>query len=439
MKTTHIQAGCHPQYRGQRAVRDMSLLALFLLLAMLSGMAQTYTVLHTFAGRPDGGVPWARVLRDNAGALYTTTYFGGAFAYGAVLKIDAHGKETALHSFWGGDGLRAWSGLIRDKSGNFYGTTQEGGTPEGNPMWPLCDFGCGTVFKLDGAGKLTMLHAFTGGADGGVPEAGLVRDSSGDLYGVTTAGGTSGCYSGYGACGVVFKIDTNGRETVLHAFSGSDGWSPSGELLRDKQGNLYGAAEYGGNSNGCPDLGCGTIFKVNAKGKLEVLYNFTGGADGAFPQGPLVRDGQGNLYGTAEGGGNLSDCADPTTGCGVVFKLDKHGKETVVYAFQGSPDGGYPMGGVIRDGSGNLFGTTSVGGSGNCRDYPGCGTIFKIDTNGKETVLYSFTGGKDGAEPEDALVMDNAGNLYGTAPYGGDLSCGPDYDPGCGVVFKLAP
>ena len=434
MKTTHIQAGCHPQYRGQRAVRDMSLLALFLLLAMLSGMAQTYTVLHALTGRPDGRATFARVLRDNAGALYMTTWSGGSLAYGAVFKIDAHGKETTLHSFWGGDGLGSFSGLIRDKTGNLYGTTEEGGIPEGNGMAPLCDFGCGAVFKLDTAGKLTVVHAFTGGTDGGGPEAGLVRDDAGNLYGVTTGGGNGNECPGPGyltGCGVVFKIDTNGKETVLHAFSWGEGWWPSGELLRDSHGNLYGLTLYGGNYQ-CSYWGCGTVFKIDTRGKETVLYNFPGGSSGEYPQGSLTQDSLGNLYGTASGVGYESNC------CGLVFKLDKAGKETVVYAFQGSPDGGYPMGGVIRNQLGNLFGTTEGGGLNSCKGNPGCGTIFKIDSSGKETVLYSFTGGSDGAEPEDGLVLDHAGNLYGTAPYGGDLSCGFSYPSGCGVVFKLS-
>jgi uncharacterized repeat protein (TIGR03803 family) len=433
MKNHDLKAACDTWHGPQHAFGMVPLLALFLLLAILPAVAQTYTVLHAFTGRPDGRSPEARVLRDNTGALYTTTYSGGAFAYGTVFQIDPHGKSTVLHSFWGGEGLATWSGLIRDKSGNLYGTTVEGGTPEGNRMAPLCDFGCGTVFKLDTAGKVTVIRAFSGGADGGVPEAGLIHDDAGNLYGTTTNGGNIECPGpGYTTgCGVVFKIDTNGKETVLHAFSGSDGWWPSGELLRDSHGNLYGLTLYGGDYQCAPYYGCGTVFKIDTRGKETVLYNFPGGSSSEYPRGSLTQDTLGNLYGTASG--------EQFTNYGLVFKLDKKAKETVVYAFQGGPDGAYPMGGVMRDRLGNLFGTTEGGGLSNCTGNPGCGTIFKIDTSGKETVLYSFTGGSDGAEPEDGLVMDHAGNLYGTTPYGGDLSCGYNYPSGCGVVFKLTP
>jgi uncharacterized repeat protein (TIGR03803 family) len=436
MKRADFRVRCHPRYSGQQALRTSLLQTFFLLLTVLSGAAQTYTVLHTFTGRPDGRGPSAGVLRDNADALYMTTWSGGSLAYGAVVKLDGRSKESVLHSFWGGDGLGAWSGLVSDKAGNFYGTTVRGGTPEGNRIASLCDFGCGTVFKLDSNGKLTVLHAFTGGADGGLPEAGLVQDNAGNLYGVTTEGGNIECPGpGYQTgCGVVFKIDTNGKETVLHAFSGPDGWSPGGPLLRDSHGNLYGLSSYGGTSNGCESWGCGTIFKISREGKTTVLYSFPGGSGGANPEGSLAQDEDGGLYGATNGGGDPSCYL-----CGVIFKLDKAGKETVVYTFHGSPDGGYPEGGVIRDRLGNLFGTTSAGGLNECEGNPGCGTIFKIDASGKETVLYNFTGGSDGAEPGDGLVLDDAGNLYGTAPYGGDLSCGFSYPAGCGVVFKLTP
>jgi uncharacterized repeat protein (TIGR03803 family) len=206
-------------------LRRASLLAAFLLgLSLASGsvQAQTFTVLHQFHRGADGKFPYDALFRDSAGNLYGSTGGGGSFGYGTVFEITAQGKERVLDSFWGGDGLNLWGDLVRDSAGNLYGTAVDGGTIEKGQ----CVHGCGTVFKLDSTEKLTVLHAFTGGTDGGQPQAGLLRDSAGNLYGTTTIGGDLTC--GYGSgCGVVFKIDQHGKETVLHAFSGSaDGWRP---------------------------------------------------------------------------------------------------------------------------------------------------------------------------------------------------------------------
>src|SRR5277367_5641440 len=224
---------------------------LSLLFAGALSQAQTFTVLHEFQVNGDGRYSYAALLRDGAGNLYGTTAGGGSFEYGTVFEIDTHGQETVLHSFWGGDGLEPWAGLVRDQAGNLYGTTYDGGALEKGQ----CRHGCGSVFKLDNKGTLTVLHAFTGGTDGGQPKAGLVRDNAGNLYGTTTTGGDLNC--GYGSgCGLVFKVDESGAETVLHAFTGkSDGAGPGGELIRDKAGNLYGVTESGGSSN------YGTVFK----------------------------------------------------------------------------------------------------------------------------------------------------------------------------------
>ena len=215
-----MPAHCSFRRRRQHTVKALPLLAIFLLFAVPSAQTQTFTVLYTFTGKADGKYPEARVLRDKAGTLYSTTWFGGSFNYGTVFQIDAHGKKTVLHGFWGGDGLGPEADLIRDNAGTLYGTTYRGGTPEGGG----CQYGCGTVFKLDTTGRLSVLHAFTGGRDGGQPEFGLVRDEAGSLYGTTTVGGDLSCSTmGFPGCGVVFKVDINGKETVLHAFTGADG------------------------------------------------------------------------------------------------------------------------------------------------------------------------------------------------------------------------
>jgi uncharacterized repeat protein (TIGR03803 family) len=304
------------------------------------------------------------------------------------------------------------SALIRDAKGDLYGTTYAGGS--GN-----CSGGCGVAFKLDKAGQQTVLYSFSGTAgDGATPDGALVLDAAGNLYGTTLYGGSSGY-------GTVYKLSKSGKETVLYSFSGSkeDGQFPMAGLVRDAAGNLYGTTLYSGGA-GCnhgAGPGCGTVFKLDKAGRETALYRFTGVAgDGSFPVAGLVRDPAGNLYGTTQGGGS---------GFGTVFKLDKTGKETVLYSFTGGADGRYPQYGyLLRDAAGNLYGTTSSGGSSNCSG--GCGVVFKVDKARNETVLYSFTETNgDGANPYAGVTRDSAGNLYGTTFNGGVFSVG--------TVFKL--
>lgn len=381
--------------------------------ATLPASAQTFTVLHAFTGKGDGNLPFAGVIQDASGNLYGTTYFGGAFDEGVVFQIKPNGKEKILHSFWGGDGSVPEAPVFRTVTGSLYGTTTYGGKPKGGG----CLHGCGTVFRLDTTGKLTVLYAFTGRVDGGQVWTGVVEDERGDLYGTTEQGGDAGCDYGWG-CGVVFKLDKSGKETVLHTFTGQpDGWLPSGNLVRDSVGNLYGVTAAGGTSN------AGTVFKVDPSGKETVLYSFLGTVNGLYPQGPLLRDAAGNFYGVTATGGGYD--------CGTVFKLDSAGIETILYNFVGTPDGCQPQGGLIWDVKGNLYGATREGGKGG-------GTIYRLDTGGNITVLYSFTGGSDGNEPWGTLVRDKSGTLYGATEGGGDMSCGTN-NFGCGVVFKLEP
>lgn len=267
----------------------------------------------------------------------------------------------------------------------------------------------------------SVLHKFTGGEDGGSPSGGLIRDAAGNLYGTTQQGGAFDF-------GTVFKLNPNRKLTVLHAFVGSDGIAPQAGLVRDKSGNFYGTTWNGGRAEGghCRH-GCGTVFKLDKKNKETVLYAFSGDADGGNPTAPVALDSAGTFYGTTLQGGDKSQYHPQ--GLGVVFKLDQTGKETVLYTFTGGADGGNPYAGVILDESGNLYGTAEIGGASNA------GVVFELDQAG-ERVLYSFTGGADGALPMGELIRDDAGNLYGTTVEGGDTSCG--YQRlGCGVVFKL--
>ena len=324
------------------------------------------TVLYSFAGYPDGAHPQAVLFRDGEGNLFgTTTYYGGAPLWGTVFKVDTTGKETVLYSFTGGtDGGYPHGGLVRDKAGNLYGTTVDGGEGSG------CYYGgCGTVFKVDATGKETVLHSFTVGMEGQYPVEGLVRDATGNLYGITYQGGNSTCNNGSGSgCGTVFELDNTGKLTVLHNFTkGKHGAYPSARLVRDARGNLYGTTLEGGT--GCKPYGCGTVFKMDTTGKETVLHAFTGGVDGGGASS-LVRDAKGNLYGASGGG---------AYGQGMVFKLDTAGKETVLYSFTGGTDGGAPVGPLVRDKEGNLYGATTFGGALGCGVYSnGCGTVFKL-------------------------------------------------------------
>jgi uncharacterized repeat protein (TIGR03803 family) len=369
-----------------------------------SAQAQTLTVLHSFTGGSDGANPLG-LVGDAAGNLYGLAYSGGDSNNGTVFEVDKTGKESTLYQFgFDSDGSRPVGALVRDAAGNLYGATQYGGFQND----------AGTVFKVDKTGKETILYTFMAGSDGDEPLAGLVRDVQGSLYGTTWGGGTE-------SLGNVFKVDKTGRETVLYSFDGgNDGSMPFASLILDEDGTLYGTTAFGGRGS------AGVAFKLDKSGKVTVLHSFTGGLDGGLPKANLIKDGAGNLYGTTFLGGDLT-CHAPY-GCGLVFKLDRTGKEIVLHAFKGQADGANPVVGLIRDEKGNLYGATNGEADSRESDY---GTVFKLNFAGKETVLYRFTGGADGAFPDAGLVRDAAGNLYGTTSLGGAHSWG--------TVFKLTP
>jgi uncharacterized repeat protein (TIGR03803 family) len=323
-----------------------------------------------------------------AAAVALTLLPGALRPASAQTFIDLHDFSAVP-----GEGQTPWSGLARDSAGNLYGTTLSGGT-----------VGSGTVFKLDPSGKETILHSFTGnGGDGVLPFAGVTLDSAGNVYGTTYSGGTEGW-------GTVFKIDASGNYSVLYSFTGSgvDGEGPYGGVIVDSAGNVYGTTEYDGLG------GQGIVFKLDPSGNESVLYSFSGlNGDGDTPDGGLVRDSAGNLYGTTFLGG--------LGGGGIVFEIDTSGNETVLHNFAG-PDGAHPKAGLVRDSAGNLYGTTSTGGSAND------GTVFKLDASGNETVLHSFNG-SDGDWVGAAVTLDAAGNLYGTTVLGGTNNMG--------TIFKL--
>ena len=336
--------------------------------------------------------------------MYGTTSSGGSGSgAGAVFELTPAGTETLLYSFGGlNDGQYPMGALVRDASGNLYGTTEWGGAS-----------GQGTVFKVTPNGTETLLYSFTGGADGGGPMSGLTLGKNGNLYGTTFYGGLMGCNSG---CGTVFEVRPNGRERVLYRFTGgADGAGPAGALVHDAAGNLYGTT-FNGGLTAC-SYGCGVVFKITQTGIENTLYSFLGGLDASKPGSNVILDNQGNLYGTTTLGGS--------SGWGAVFKLTAAGDETVLYSFTGGVDGSSPSSGLLRDGHGNLYGTTRWGGA------LSEGAVFKLTATGSEIVLHSFNIHPDGSNPYAGLTYDHHGNLIGTTLNGGAN--------GSGAVFKIGP
>ena len=247
---------------------------------------------------------------------------------------------------------------------------------------------------------LTVLYNFAGSSDGGDPFASLIRDSAGNLYGTADYGGAA-------FAGVVFKVAPNGTETVLYNFSGgADGAQPFSALVRDKAGNLYGTTTMGGSAN------AGVVFKLDPGGTETVLHNFTGGTDGTTPTGGLLEDNAGNFYGTASQGG--------TSNAGVLFKINAKGKYSILHTFTGAAnDGKYPTyTSLLMDSVGALYGVTEEGGAANG------GILYKFST-GKLTILHSFIGGTtDGCNVLGVPFMDGNGNFYGTTSSCGTSSLG---------------
>jgi uncharacterized repeat protein (TIGR03803 family) len=332
----------------------------------------------------------------------------------------ASAASKVVFNFTGGkDGGNAATDIVFDSAGNAYVTTVVGGK-----------YGCGTVDKLTptaGSWTPTTLWAFTCFFDGKNPHGGVTLDAQGNIFGTTVAGGGGGVCVGDG-CGVVFRISakTHGERPIYNFTGGRDGFGPGGRVVFDTAGNLYGTTPDGGKPGGCSGQGCGVVYQLSFHHDhwvQTVLHTFTGKNDGAVGSlGPLLISG-GSIYGVAElAGANQA---------GVAYKLSPSSTGwtfSVLYPFKGTPDAGFPYGGLIADANGNLFGTTYFGGS------SGNGAIYELMPRPMghyaERVLYSFSGGADGGNPTTTLVADQAGNLYGTTSAGGG-SCG------CGVVFKL--
>jgi uncharacterized repeat protein (TIGR03803 family) len=421
--------------RGKKLSFGLRALAVFTLtlFAASAGAADQETVLHSFGGGTDGKYTDSGLIIDSAGNLYGTTATGGIHDKGTVFELSPRQgggwAETVLHSFDGTDGQESFASLILDGAGNLYGTTFFGG------IHPCAGDGCGTVFELsprEGGGYTeTVLHNFNNNGDGFGPHAGLILDAAGNLYGTTSAGGL---HSG----GTVFELSPREgggwTETLLHSFefNGTGGSYPSGSLIFDPNGNLYGTTEYGGIHTSCSfgvDVGCGTVFQLSPRqggGWIEtVLHSFGSPNDGQDPRAALTFDGLGNLYGTTYYGG--------LHGFGTVFEFSPRqgGGWTEIFlnSFQNGPDGRNPHSALVFDSLGNLYGTTWNGG------IHGYGTVFEVLPRGgggwRETILHSFGYGNDGYNPESTLIFGLDGSLYGTTAGGGIH--------GYGSVFAITP
>ncbi|HTA83604.1 MAG TPA: choice-of-anchor tandem repeat GloVer-containing protein [Bacteroidia bacterium] len=320
------------------------------------------------------------------GFLYGMTDYDNGSGYGTIFRTDTLGNVFVLHVFDDlSEGGSPEGSLIQAPDSLLYGMTYQGGTN-----------GAGTIFKCTTSGLLTTLYSFTGTSDGGNPYGSLIIGKDGNLYGMNYQGGVGGA-------GTIFKCTITGVLTTLYSFTGaSDGGNPYGSLIQDFDGNLYGMTYQGGAS------GAGTIFKCTTSGTLTTLYSFTGGADGQSPFGNLIQV-NGKLYGMNSNGG--------TSGYGTLFKCDTLGNFNTLYGFTDGTDGGEPYGDLILASDGKLYGMTNNGGD------SGSGTVFRCDTVGNLTTIYSFKGGADGLNPY-ASIVQLKNNLYGMTSAGGQYGNG---------------
>jgi uncharacterized repeat protein (TIGR03803 family) len=433
-----------------RNTRGIALLTLCLVAAVAArtAQAQTYTVLHAFAAGSDGAVP-SPLIRDAQGNLYGTTRFGGITSCGedtcgTVFKVDSSGKETVLYSFTGGsNGTDPVAGLVRDAKGNLYGTTQGNGFIGGAAV----------VFKVEPDGQETSFDIASPNAC--CFDSPLAVDAQGNLYGMSPFGGVPNCglVKGQLGCGTLFKLSPTGKFTVLHVFKGKDGIQPEGGVVLDAKGNIYGTANFGGDLK-CESAGygyfvpgCGTIYKLDRNGKFTVLHTFTGPGDGSFPLG-LIIDSRGNLYGIAQNGGDVIKHSNFEYGVGTIFKVDTSGKFSLPFTFipctqppctDGQVRNAVYASHLVRDSKGNLYGLEQ---SNDCAKGGGC--LFRIDTKGNLTDLYDFEGENEGPDGFTAMgvVLGSDGDVYGSMLLGGppETECADfGFTNGCGTVFHLAP
>jgi len=394
MKTREnfVQSSCAWQMAGA--------LLLLCTVTAIAAPAQIFTELLNFNGT-NGAYPWAKLIQGTDGNLYGTTLNGGNLGCnppkgcGTIFNITPAGKLTTVYSFNGADGASPHSALVLAIDGNFYGTTSQGGASDG-----------GTAFKITSGGVLTTLHSFSG-ADGLSPMAELAQSSNGDFYGTTYSGGANGA-------GTVFKITPGGTFTTLHSFRLADGANPVAALVQATDGNLYGTTSAGGRTL----CACGTVFKITLSGTLTVLHYFGGYREGAVPGAGLIQAADGYLYGTTNRGG----CC----GIGTIFKITLAGQLTKLFDCDISPHWcGWAVNTLTQGTDGNFYST-----NGCCGRY-GYGSVFEV-TPDAVTELYGFDL-TDGNDPQAGLLQSTGGKFYGSTAFGGHGNC----DLYCGTLFRL--
>jgi uncharacterized repeat protein (TIGR03803 family) len=372
-------------------------------------------VIHSF-GDGDGEYPATDLVVDSTGTIYGTTTQGGGLNSGTVFALSPSGQgwdESVIYSFTSGpDGGQPYNGVTLDAQGNLYGTAVTGGTGQ------ACEGGCGVVYKLTKSGGTwtqSVLYNFTGGNDGSGPGAGLTFDRKGNLYGMAPTGGEFGV-------GVIYKLAPDGSggwtQSVLHAFTGgADGATGSAGRLMVSSGRLYGVATVGGAN------GKGTVFRLNPQAgggwTLETLYAFKGPPDGGLPYGAVIRDGAGRLYGTtyydgAHDAGAVYQLTPTASG---------PWDEKVIYSFAGGPDGSHPVSHLNFDAAGNLYGTTSEGGDESC-NCGTIFKLTPAGARWQYTVVHAFQGSPDGKYAYNGMAPGPGGKLYGSTVHGGDADDG---------------
>jgi uncharacterized repeat protein (TIGR03803 family) len=350
----------------------------------------SFEVLHTFAGFPDDGAkPFAGLVQASDNALYGTTVQGGSgHDFGTVFRITLDGEFALMHTFNAGDGREPLAPLVDDGAGRLWGTT-------------VGNMAGGEVFAMNADGSVQLVAIFDGQffGDGTGPRGAVVRAGDGNWYGTTLVGDRSS-----GFPGAVFRVPGTAYRghDILHRFSGADGAIPEAALIQASDGNLYGTTSGGG------DFGLGTIFQMTLDGALTTVHSFTG-ADGANPLSALLQASDGHFYGTTDRGGDFD--------LGTIFQMTRDGVLTVLYSFSG-PDGANPGAPLIQASDGTFYGTTANGG-----DFDQ-GLVFQMTSDGALLPIYVFAGHSDGGHPVAAILEADDGNLYGTTSAGGSAGFG---------------
>ena len=398
--------------------------AVVFLFTCKSAAAQQEQLLYTFTGGTDGGRPLGSLTVDAAGNFYGTTTDGGQYGGGVVFRLSSSAGSwnySVLHNFGGGyDGSVPVGKLVFDSAGNLYGTTAGGGAQ-----------GCGTVYQLSplvgGIWNESLIYTFTCGDDGGNPQAGVVLDKTGNLYGTNFVGGDRSACAPVGGCGTVFKLRPNKTLwdfAVLHSFQDVDGGNPEAGITLDAAGNLFGT------TLGFGAAGWGTVYELSpdAQGeqtRFRLIHSFALLKDGGNPGGGLVFDSDGNAYGSTGTGGGTDG-----SGSGTIFQLEQnpggHWKFRTLFTFVGDYTGGVQQD-LLLGSDGTLYGTGGVG-------FPGWGGIFELSRvsprHWNYRVVYLFTSVNDGAFP-GGVFRDLNGNFFGTTNEGGEYNQG--------VIFKIVP